>query len=99
MEAKVIGMGFYWYEYSNDIINFIEKCGVCHSERYRKKVPQNPKIILTYGPHKRYQCDLWHLPDSLSENTEFLPCLDIIDHYSKWLNSYLLKNKTSELVV
>ena len=99
MEAKVIGMGFYWYGYSNDIIKFIDKCGVCHSERYGQKVLQNPKIILTYGPHKRYQCHLWYLSDSLCENTEFLYCLDIIDHYSKWLNSYLLKNKTSELVV
>ena len=45
MEAKVIGMGFYWYGYSNDIIKLIDKCGVCHSERYGQKVLQNPKII------------------------------------------------------
>ena len=99
METKVIEMGFYWYGYSNDIINFIDNCGVCHAEKYGKKIPLNPKIIITYGPHIRYQCDLWYLPEILRINTEYLYCLDIIDHYSKWLNSFLLKNKNADLVV
>ena len=39
-------MGFYWYGYSNDIINFIDNCGIWHSEKYGKKIPLNQKIII-----------------------------------------------------
>ena len=37
METKVIEMGFYWYGYSNDIINFIDNCGICQAETYDTK--------------------------------------------------------------
>ena len=43
------------------------------------------KIILTYGPNKRYQCDLWYFADTLKENTNYLYYLDITDHFSKLL--------------
>ena len=92
-------MGYYWYGYSTDIIELINKCGICQSEKAEKKLPSNTKIIITYGPHKRYQSDVWYLPSDLKENTGYEYCLDIIDHYSKWLSSYLLKNKSSELLV
>ena len=72
---------------------------ICHSELKAKKIENIPKIIITYGPNKRYQCDLWYLPERIKENTHYLYCLDIIDHFSKWMGSYLLKNKTSELVL
>ena len=42
---------------------------------------------------------MWYLPESLKENTSYEYCLDIIYHYSKWLGSYLLKNKSTELVL
>ena len=64
-----------------------------------KKIPDNPKVIITYGPNKSYQCDLWYLPENLKENSHYLYCLDIIDHFSKWFSSFLLKNKTEELVL
>ena len=99
MDQRVIEMGYYWHGYSTDIENLIKSCGICHTENKAIKIPNNPKIIITYGPNKRYQCDLWYIPDNLKESTNFLYCLDIIDHFSKWLCSYLLKNKTAELVV
>ena len=91
MEGIIIEAGFYWHGYSNDIIEFINNCGICHSELRAKKIENNPKIIISYGPNKRYQCDLWHLSDRIKENTHY-HCLDIIDHFSKWI-SYLLKIK------
>ena len=99
MDEKIIRMGYYWYGYSTDIMETIKNCGICHSENAGIRIPNKPKIIISYGPHQRYQCDLWYLPESLKENTEFEYCLDIIDHFSKWLNSYLLRNKTADLVV
>ena len=99
MEGKIIEAGFYWQGYSNDIIEFINNCGICHSELRAKKIENNPKIIISYGPNKRYQCDLWYLPDRIKENTHYIYCLDIKDHFRKWMGSYLLKNKTAELVL
>ena len=99
MDEKIIQMGFYWFAFSTDITNFIKNCGHCHSEIAGKPIKPEPKIIVTYGAHKRYQCDIWYLPEKLRENSEYLYCLDIIDHFSKWLGSFLLKNKTADLVV
>ena len=54
MEEKIISSGFYWHGYSNDIIDFLNNCGVCHSENVGKKLLNNPKIIISYGPNKIY---------------------------------------------
>ena len=98
MDEKIIQMGFYCYGISTDITNFIKKCGKCHSEITGKPLKLEPKIIATYGANKRYQCDIWYLSEKLRENTEYyLYCLDIIDHYSKFLGPFLLRNKTALL--
>ena len=99
MKEKIIEAGFYWHDYSNDIIEFINNCCIFHSEIRAKKIENNPKIIIIYGPNKRYQCDLWYLPDRIKENTHYLYYLDIIDYLSKWIGSCLLKNKTAELII
>ena len=99
MDTKILEMGYYWYGYSSDTSNIINNCGICHSEKAKEKVPNIPKIMITYGPHKRYQADLWYLPEELKTNNEYLYCLDIIDHFSKWMSSYLLKNKSADLVL
>ena len=41
MEEKIIEAGFYWHGYSNDIIEFINNCGICHSELKAKKPMNN----------------------------------------------------------
>ena len=51
MDAKIIEMGFYWYGYSSDIMDMIRNCGVCHSENVGIKLPNIPKIIISYGPN------------------------------------------------
>ena len=45
----------------------------------------NLLLIISYSPNKRYQCDLWYLPERIKENTHYLYCLDIIDLFSKWM--------------
>ena len=37
--------------------------------------------------------------DNLKTNNDYEYCLDIIDHYSKWLYCYLLPDKTMVKVV
>ena len=67
MRKKVIEAGYFWAGYTNDIENFIKNCGYCHSENHIEKIQKKPKIIMTYGPHIRYQSDIWYLPDELKK--------------------------------
>ena len=99
MAAHVIKLGFFWFGFSEDINKYIKNCGKFYSEAKIEKLPTKPKIIITKGPHIRYQTDIWYLPKILKTNNQYLYCLDIIDHFSKWSQSYLLKNKESDLVV
>ena len=49
--------------------------------------------ILSHGPRDRYVADLWYLPEYLKGHSNYLYVLDIIDHFSKYCNSYLLNTK------
>ena len=63
------------------------------------KLSINPIKIITNGSKIRYQAYIRYVPVELKVNNEYNYFLDIIDHFSKWLYSYLLKSKDSELVV
>ena len=96
---KVIQAGYFWVGYTNDVENFIKNCGYCYSENHIQKNKKKPKIITTYGPHIRYQADIWHIPEELKLGTSYKYILDCIDHFSKWNYSYFLKNKETKTVL
>ena len=98
MCRKIIENGYFWSGYTNAVLSFIKSCGVCYSENNMQILERKPKIIKTYGPHIRYQANLWYLPEELKINNNYLYVLDIIDHFSKWSYSFLLKNKEAKLV-
>lgn len=47
------------------------------------------------GPHYEYQIDLWYLTNDIISVTEYRYIVDIIDHFSKWLWSYPIHEKTA----
>ena len=94
----VIEDGYYWDGYSDDIKNYIKSCPVCNPQHKRKKIKMPLKLIIDEGPHYRYEADIWYLDKELKTNNNYEYCLDIIDHFSKWLYSYLLTDKTMALV-
>ena len=62
------------------------------------------KQITPEYPHYRYLADIWYLPDSIisqleENNTNEKYVLDIIEHITKYLKSYGLRNKTSKEVL
>ena len=57
------------------------------------------KIIKDEGPHYRVGADILYLDELLKTNNNYLYCLDLVDHFSKFLFCYLLENKTMPLVV
>ena len=99
MRKYTIDSGFIYSGYSTYIKNFIKNCQVCCSSRNINKIKMPIKQILDQGPHFRYEVDIWYLDEKLKTNNNYNYCLDLIDHFSKYIYSYLLANKTMELVV
>ena len=99
MKELVIEAGYFWEGFSEDIKNFINICPVCNPHHKRKKIKIPLTQIKDEGPHYRYEADIWYLDKELKTNNNYEYCLDIIDHFSKWLFSYLLTDKTMMLVV
>ena len=50
------------------------------------------------GPHFRY-VDIWYLYKEIKSVTGYNYVLDVIDHFSKWYNGYLLKTKEAKEVL
>jgi hypothetical protein len=54
MKELIIENGYYWEGYSQDIINFMKSCPICHPQRIHKKINMPIKQIIDEGPHYRY---------------------------------------------
>ena len=69
MCKKIIEAGYFWLGYTNAVEKFIQSCGYCYAEKNIEKIEKKPKIITTYGPHIRYQADIWYLSIKLKTGT------------------------------
>ena len=84
---------------TNDIIQTINKCVICFPERKGKKIKLPSHIIISNGPHYRYQADIWELHHDLKNICKFKYVLDIIDHFSKWSWSYFIEAKEFKYII
>ena len=99
MRELLIMTGFYWEGYTKSIRETINKCPICFTKNKIKKINMPIKQILDQGPHFHYQADLWYLDEPLKQNNNYEYVMDVIDHFSKYLFSFLLTNKSSSLVL
>ena len=99
MLKKIIEMGYFWNGITGDVANAIKNCGICYSEGNVQILEKKKTIIITKGPNIRYKADIWYIPNQLKIGHEYLYIFDIIDHYSKWMFSFLLKNNEAELIL
>ena len=80
----------------NDINIHINNCVEC--AKY-KSVINKKKIknitILSKGPKDRYVADLWELPEDSKGKSNYKYIITVIDHFSKFTQSYLLNTKES----
>ena len=91
---SIINDNYYWIGIKNDIDNYIKNCVTCAKlKNIEKTKREKSKTILSHGPKDRYVADLWYLPDYLKGHSNYSYVLDIIDHFSKFCNSYLLNTK------
>ena len=65
---------------------------MCYLSKFRENFPKKPSImqILSNGPRERYVTDLINVTNDIDDKKHtFNFNLNIIDHYSKLVGSYL----------
>ena len=83
-----------WVGMKNNVELYIKNCVDCTKMKSNEKSKKEKTItILSRGPKDRYVADLLYLPEYLKGHSNYLYVLDIIDHFSKFCNSYLLNTK------
>ena len=98
-KQKLLTSEYYWEGCTKYLEKIIKDCVIC--AQIKPKVAAKPKIkqIITNGPHIRYIADLWELEKNLSNKIGYKYILELVDHYSKWMWCYPLKNKESITVL
>ena len=73
-------------------------CEVCIQKNYKfyKRIPS--KQLIFNRPKDRYVIDLTYIPIDLMKNKNNIYLLNIIDHFSKYLISYLIYNKKGQTI-
>ena len=92
-------MKFYYKGLSKDIIKIQELCDICIKKRvvFYKKEPS--KQIIMKRPKERFVIELTYLPLELIANTNYKYLFNIIDHFSKFIISFLIENKNANTIV
>ena len=73
-----------------------------NAPQIHKNVGRKPQIkqIISKGPRERYVVDLTDIDEDINDiKKEYKYILNIIDHYSKLVGSYLLRNKSANEVL
>lgn len=87
---------FYWPSLRSDAVKFVKECITCQvhkdSPSLRQKFQELPPV---HKPLERISIDL---TDMVSGANGYRYVLTIIDHYSRYVKFYPLRNKTTELV-
>ena len=72
------------------IIKYIvNNCEFCDEKDKKTMKIEKPKQVLAYYPRQRYIIDLSELPIKLKKNCIYSYLFNIIDHFSKFVMSYL----------
>ena len=72
-------------------------CGIRNIKIKRKlEKCEKVKLIIFNKQRARYIADIADIPTKIRENTNYLYLLNIVDHLTKYANSYLLSNKKSK---
>ena len=83
-----------------DVKDYVKNCSIC--QQLHKSVNKKPDIkqIISKGPRERYVVDLVDIDEEIQDgNKQYKYILNIIDHYSKLVGSYLLNKKTAKDVL
>ena len=100
VRIELIKRNFYFKGVISVIKNICNECQICHmKQNIALKKRENSKIIIFSRPRYRYIGDLTDIPHELRKNTKYLYMFNIIDHFSKYAQSYLLFNKEAKSIL
>ena len=91
---------FWWSGIYDGVKECIKACIICQ-DMY-KSVSRKPQIkqMITKGPRERYVVSLVDIDEEINDiKIEYQYILNIIDHYSKLVGSYLLKKTAEEVLI
>ena len=95
--AKIIDEGFKWDNMLGDVLSYIKyDCTQYINQKAGEKIDAKSKIIITKGPKERFIIDGFQLDQITAEITGFSYVIEIIDHFSKFLKSYAVKENNSK---
>ena len=75
-------------------------CAICNLKikgKLNKK--EKVKLIIFNKPKARFVADLTDIPTDIKGNSPYLYLINIIDHFSKYVSSYLLSNKKGKTIL
>ena len=91
---------FWWIGIYQDVKNYIKNCSICQQVHKLKARKPEVKQIISNCPKERYVVDLINItPDIDNKEKKYKYIMNIIDHYSKWVGSYILENKNAKNVL
>ena len=98
MINKINELRIYYKGISYDIKGIGDMCEVCIQKniKFYKRVPSK-QIIMT-KPKERFVMDLTFIPNFLSGNTGYKYLFNVLDHFSKFLISYAIKDKSAKTI-
>ncbi len=91
---------FWWCGIYDDVKEYVKNCPIC--QQLHKNVGRKPQVkqIISKGPRERFVVDLVDIDEDINDSKRtYKYILNIIDHYSKLVGSYLLKNKNANEVL
>lgn len=94
---KIKEEGYKWDGMLGDVLSYIKyDCIQCINQNSGERIDVKTKIIITKGPKERYIVDGFQLDPMTAEITGFSYVIEIIDHFSKFLKSYAIKENNSK---
>ncbi|KAI5149383.1 hypothetical protein ENBRE01_0871 [Enteropsectra breve] len=91
----MIKQKYQWHGMYKDIDKFVSECTICLKGGYENR-KRGSRIIKTEGPNDLWQVDLIGYLDETSRKNKYI--FVAIDHFSKWVETAPLKNKSKEAV-
>ena len=99
VRKEIIKNNYFFKGITKTVKHICKNCAICNIKSNIKiQKREKTKLIIFNKPKYRYIIDLTDIPTELTIGTNYKYLINIIDHFSKYTGSYLLENKTGNLV-
>lgn len=95
LREELLNRNYYYKGIVDDTIKVVKECSkyILKSNVDIKHKREKTKVIIFKCPKTKFIGDLTEIPNELKINSKYLYQVIIIDHFSKFVNSYLFEKK------